>query len=56
MNEELGSLGDDRFRFFCDVIDLGAQGDSKFPLLSLDLIIREDVRDINAAGDKRLGL
>ena len=56
MHEELGSLGDDRFRLLSDVIELGAQGDSKFPLLSLDLINREDVRDMNTAGDESLGL
>jgi len=56
VNEEFGSLGDVRFSLLTDVVELSSQGYTKFPLLSLDLINRKDVRDMNAAGDKSLGL
>lgn len=40
VDEELGCLGDLRFRLLGNVVDLGSQGDSKLTLLSLDLINR----------------
>jgi hypothetical protein len=49
VNEELGCLGDVRFRLLCYVVDLGSQGDSKLSLLSLDLINREDVGNMDRA-------
>ena len=55
VNEKLGPLMDIRLRLLSYVLDLSSQALSQLPLLFIDLINREDVRNMNRAAGKSPG-